>query len=67
MVTFDTEQDYLLQTKLYPPRVPELLVQRQALVSRINGRHAAPVTLISAPAGYGKSTLVSQWLSALAG
>ncbi|MFN2178130.1 MAG: LuxR C-terminal-related transcriptional regulator [Candidatus Promineifilaceae bacterium] len=64
MVTFNTEQDYLLQTKLYPPRVPELLVQRQALVSRINGRHAAPVTLISAPAGYGKSTLVSQWLSA---
>ena len=64
MVTLDRSPDYLLQTKLYPPRVPDLLVRRQALLDRFKQWGDPPVTLVSAPAGYGKSTLVMQWLEA---
>ena len=54
----------LLQTKLYisPPR-PDL-VPRPRLIERLNqGLHRTPgLTLVSAPAGFGKTTLVSSWL-----
>jgi LuxR family maltose regulon positive regulatory protein len=57
----------LLQTKLYiPPPRPEL-VSRPRLIERLNkGRHRK-LTLISAPAGFGKTTLVSSWIDHLAG
>ena len=62
MTSFDSAPDHLLQTKLYPPRVPDRLVHRQGLLDRLQQRREWPVTLVSAPAGYGKSTLVAQWL-----
>lgn len=62
MTSFDSAPDHLLQTKLYPPRVPDRLVRRQGLLDRLQQRRERPVTLVSAPAGYGKSTLVAQWL-----
>ena len=50
----------LLQTKLYPPRVTRELVDRPRLAQRLA---AAPaVLLVSAPAGFGKSTLLAQSL-----
>ena len=50
----------LLQTKLYPPRVTRKLVDRPRLAQRLA---AAPaVLLVSAPAGFGKSTLLAQSL-----
>jgi len=55
----------VLQTKLYIPqaRVADL-VPRLRLIERLNeGLHRTPsVTLISAPAGFGKTTLVSSWI-----
>ncbi|GIK44032.1 MAG: LuxR family transcriptional regulator [Chloroflexota bacterium] len=55
----------VLQTKLYIPqaRVADL-VPRPRLIERLNeGLHRMPgVILISAPAGFGKTTLVSDWL-----
>lgn len=53
----------LLPTKLYRPRVLPQQVQRPYLLQRLNqgvaaGRH---LTLVVAPAGFGKSTLISQW------
>ena len=53
----------LLQTKLYapPPRPP--LVQRGYLLGRLRKQVACPLTLVSAPAGFGKSTLVSAWIA----
>jgi LuxR family maltose regulon positive regulatory protein len=53
----------LLQTKLYvPPPRPDL-VPRPRLIERLNTGVMRKVTLISAPAGFGKSTLVSGWLA----
>ncbi|MFN2193672.1 MAG: hypothetical protein ACK2UG_15100 [Candidatus Promineifilaceae bacterium] len=60
----DTIPDHLIRTKFYPPRVSEQLIHRQSLIERLNGRLDWPVTLISAGAGYGKSTLAHQWLQA---
>jgi len=52
----------LLRTKLHRPPVPADHLLRPELIERLeNGRHQ-PVVLVSAPAGYGKSLLVSCWL-----
>jgi LuxR family maltose regulon positive regulatory protein len=60
----------LLQTKLYIPATrPDpaaglrtSLVPRPHLIERLNEGLAGKLTLISAPAGFGKTTLVSYWL-----
>jgi len=52
----------LLRTKLYRPPVAEDHIHRTHLLERLNQRIHRPLTLVSAPAGYGKSTLVSCWL-----
>jgi LuxR family maltose regulon positive regulatory protein len=52
----------VLTTKLcYPPTRPNL-VPRPYLTKRLNLSTHVKLTLVSAPAGYGKSTLVSEWL-----
>jgi LuxR family maltose regulon positive regulatory protein len=54
-------KDDLLQTKLQRSTVPPDVLPRDRLLDRLEeGRHR-PLTLISAPAGYGKSTLASRW------
>ena len=54
----------LLRTKLYPPPVTPDLVARVELLERLEQKRERPLTLISAPAGYGKSILASMWLEA---
>ena len=57
------EQHSLLATKLYiPPTRPEL-VSRPRPIERLNECINRKLTLISAPAGYGKTTLISEWLA----
>ncbi len=52
-----------LATKLFiPPARPEA-VRRSRLLSRIDAGLAGKMTLISAPAGFGKTTLVSEWIA----
>ncbi len=53
-------------TKLYPPPPRLDLVSRPRLVERLNGGlHAGhPLILISATAGFGKTTLASEWITA---
>ena len=53
----------LIQTKLHrPPAQPDLVV-RPRLLNRLDAHwRDRPLTLISAPAGYGKSVLASMWL-----
>ncbi len=57
----------LLQTKLFIPSLRPDLVQRSRLVERLNQglQQGCILSLLSAPAGYGKTTLVSNWLSTL--
>lgn len=57
---FDTT--LILKTKLYPPPVTPDLVSRAELLNRLGRNQQRPLTLISAPAGYGKSMLASMWL-----
>ncbi|WP_420644469.1 LuxR C-terminal-related transcriptional regulator [Candidatus Leptofilum sp.] len=53
----------VLTAKLYlPPPRPKLVV-RQRLLDKLNeGLDGRKLTLVSAPAGFGKSTLLSSWL-----
>ena len=54
----------LLTTKLYiPPPLPNL-VERSRLVKRLDEglRPGHRLTLVSAPAGFGKTTLLSEWI-----
>jgi LuxR family transcriptional regulator, maltose regulon positive regulatory protein len=52
----------LIRTKIYRPPVATDHVHRKQLLDRLNNRLFRPLTLVSAPAGYGKSTLISCWL-----
>jgi LuxR family maltose regulon positive regulatory protein len=54
----------LLKTKLYIPPVQPGLVSRPRLVARLNQglRPGSKLTLVSAPAGFGKTTLLSEWI-----
>jgi LuxR family maltose regulon positive regulatory protein len=55
----------ILQTKLYtPPTRPEL-VSRPRLIERLNAGLDRKLTVICAPAGFGKTTLASEWLTSL--
>ena len=51
----------LLSTKLFFPRARSNLVSRPRLIEQLNMGLHRPLTLISAPAGYGKTTLLSDW------
>lgn len=58
----------ILATKLYVPPPRPKVVPRPRLVERLNDALASGrtsgVTLVSAPAGFGKTTLVSAWVAA---
>jgi LuxR family transcriptional regulator, maltose regulon positive regulatory protein len=53
----------LVETKLYPPRLRRGLVARPRLSGRLSRGSASRLTLISAPAGFGKTTLLAEWLA----
>jgi LuxR family maltose regulon positive regulatory protein len=53
----------LLTTKLHIPPARAELVSRPPLVERLNAGLRRRLTLISAPAGFGKTTLLSEWAS----
>jgi LuxR family transcriptional regulator, maltose regulon positive regulatory protein len=53
----------ILATKLYIPPPPPTVVLRPRLVERLNAGLHRRLTLISAPAGFGKTTLVSAWVA----
>lgn len=52
----------ILQTKLHRPSPPQDLVPRTRPLRLLEGGRVKPLTLVAAPAGYGKSVLVSNWL-----
>ena len=55
----------LLETKLYVPRWRRGLVPRPRLSDRLNRGGESKLTLVSAPAGFGKTTLLADWLAAV--
>ena len=52
----------ILSTKLFIPATRPELVPRQHLIKNLNDGLYRKLTLISAPAGFGKTTLVIEWL-----
>src|SRR6266567_3261141 len=52
-----------LSTKLHPPLPRAHLVRRPRLAARLTQGMMGPLTLVSAPAGFGKTTLLAQWLA----
>ena len=59
------QRDPILRTKLHRPTVTGDLVCRQRLHQRMDEGLLTPLTVVSAPAGYGKSMLVSHWAESL--
>lgn len=57
------KKDILLAPKLCPPRLPFSLVVRERLLARLDASQDHLLTLITAPAGFGKTTLVSHWVN----
>jgi len=55
----------ILTTKLYIPPPRSNLVLRPRLSKRLNESLHRKLTLISAPAGFGKTTLLSEWIAVL--
>jgi LuxR family transcriptional regulator, maltose regulon positive regulatory protein len=54
----------LLETKLFVPMGRRALVGRPRLSERLNAGAQSKLTLVSAPAGFGKTTLLAEWLAA---
>jgi LuxR family maltose regulon positive regulatory protein len=54
----------LLETKLYVPQLRRGHVARPRLIERLGRGVESKLTLVSAPAGFGKTTLLAEWLAA---
>ena len=52
-----------LSTKLFVPSTRKEQVSRQRLINRLNQGLDGKLTLVSGPAGFGKTTLLSEWIA----
>src|SRR5664279_4815778 len=53
-----------LETKIHIPRRRRSLVARRRLSEQLSRGAESALTLVSAPAGFGKTTLLTEWLAA---
>jgi LuxR family maltose regulon positive regulatory protein len=53
----------ILQTKLHVPQLRTRLVSRPRLIDKLNAEMDGRLILVSASAGSGKTTLITEWLS----
>jgi LuxR family maltose regulon positive regulatory protein len=56
-----TPRNELLEAKLAPPEARAGSVSRPGLVNRLRAAGDSPLVAVSAPLGYGKSTVLAQW------
>ncbi len=57
--------DQLLATKFFIPSSSHTLILRPRLLTLLTKSFECPLTLVSAPAGFGKTTLLSTWVQSL--
>src|SRR5262245_49807422 len=57
------ERDVLLATKLHVPYPPPGFVARPRLAARLDEGRSQRMTLVCAPAGFGKTALLAAWAS----
>jgi LuxR family transcriptional regulator, maltose regulon positive regulatory protein len=55
------ERAVLLATKLHVPAIGGEVLQRETLLDALSAARRRKLTLLSAPAGWGKTTLLAQW------
>lgn len=60
---FPTSNHPLLHNKLMPPRLNSNIIHRDDLLARLDQGLSRKLTLVTAPTGFGKTTLVSMWLA----
>ena len=65
MVESPLFHDQLLATKFFIPSSSHALIPRPRLIELLNMSLECPLTLVSAPAGFGKTTLLSTWVQSL--
>ena len=53
----------VFESKLHPPPERAEWIDRSGLMDRITEAVRLPVLLVAAPAGYGKSTVITQWIN----
>lgn len=53
----------LLSTKLMPPRLPAAVIQRADLLARLDEGLTKKLTVLTAPTGFGKTTLAGMWIA----
>ena len=58
----DLEWGPLIDTKFFVPRLSQRLFVRSRLLPLLDESLQHKLTLVSAPAGYGKTTLLAAWL-----
>ena len=61
-MTKENNTEPIIRTKLHRPPIDRAHLHREHLLNRLSQGRCRPLALVSAPAGYGKSTLVSCWL-----
>jgi LuxR family maltose regulon positive regulatory protein len=59
--SWQVSQQHLLGVKIGIPRVADMLVRRSRVLDILDNASRVPLTLVTAPAGYGKTTAVAQW------
>jgi LuxR family maltose regulon positive regulatory protein len=59
-----TPSDMILRTKLIPPELKSKVIERDRLMQLLRDNEYKDIILIIADAGYGKTTLISQWVRA---
>ncbi len=52
----------ILRAKLRPPRLGPDQLERPRLLAQLDRRLLGQCILVCAPAGYGKTTLLAQWI-----
>src|SRR5687768_2928110 len=56
------EKNFFLRTKLLPPRAVSELLERPRLTKKLEANLSAPITMVAADAGCGKTTLIADFV-----
>ena len=58
---WSSPENWIIDTKLSPPLMPTKDIRRQRLLEAVTIASDYQLTIIHAPAGYGKTTFLKQW------
>src|SRR5687767_800511 len=56
------EKNFFLRTKLLAPRAVSELLERPRLIAKLKANIGAPITMVAADAGCGKTTLIADFV-----